>query len=60
MARIIDTKIGNDIVSIDLDNVWRETFAKWDCLVDTKTAEAIATCTEKCLTARRGDDSRFE
>ena len=39
-------------VLLDLNNIWRETFAHWDTLVDTDTAAAIATVTARCLRAR--------
>lgn len=47
-----DTCINGEVVSIDLDEVWRETFAHWDCLVDTDTAAAIATVVDRTLRAR--------
>ena len=49
----IDTEINGEIVSVELDDVWRETFAHWDSLVNADTASAIATATERILVARR-------
>ena len=45
----IDTWIGNELVTIELDEVWAETFAYWDGLVPTDAAAAIATATEAAL-----------
>ncbi len=49
MSQHLDTWIGNRLITIDLDRVWVETFARWDALVDTDTAAEIATATEHIL-----------
>ena len=46
---VLETKINGDIVYLDLNEVWRDEFARWDCLVDTDTASAIATVIETIL-----------
>lgn len=46
----IDTWIGNDLVTVDTDDVWLETFAHWDAIVPTDTAAAIASATVRILT----------
>ena len=51
---IIKTKIGNEVIEVDLSEVWRKTFAYWATLVDTETAKTIATVTERVLRGRRG------
>jgi hypothetical protein len=45
----IDTWINGELVTLDLAEVWRETFAKWDCLVDTDLASKVASAVEKAL-----------
>lgn len=55
MARI-DTWIGADLVTVDTDDVWAETFAHWDALVPTETAAAIATATVRLLLELAGHD----
>lgn len=37
------------LVKIDLDTIWRETFAEWDARVPTHVAERIATAIEDAL-----------
>lgn len=49
----INTWIKNELVTLDTDDVWLETFAHWDALVDTDTAEAIATAVVRTLEERR-------
>lgn len=53
----VDTWIPNgdgtsDLVTIDLETAWAETFAYWDSRVDSDTAARIATAT---ITALKGD-----
>ena len=50
-ATRLDTWIDRRLVSIDLDRVWGDTFCKWDGLVPTDCAAAIATATEDILRA---------
>ncbi len=40
----------------DTEQVWAETFAHWDCLVDTDTAVAIATAVVSTLEASQTED----
>ena len=34
----IEHWINNELIAIDTEDVWAETFAHWDCLVATDTA----------------------
>lgn len=43
MGPRLETWINGALVSIDIDEVWLEVFAKWDALVETDTASKIAT-----------------
>ena len=45
----IDTWINDELVTVDTDDVWLETFAHWDAKVPTDTAAAIATATQAIL-----------
>ena len=53
----IDTWINGELVTIDTDDVWLDTFAQWDALVPTDTAVAIASATVQCLIASHEDPS---
>ena len=50
-ATCLDTWIDRRLVSLDLDQVWANTFSHWDSLVGTDCAAAIATATEQILRA---------
>ena len=45
----IDTWINDELVTIDTDEAWADTFAHWDAKVPTDTAAAIATATQAIL-----------
>lgn len=45
----IDTWINDQLITVDTDQVWLETFAIWDALVDTDTAAKIAQATVETL-----------
>ena len=45
----IDTWIHDELVTVDTDDAWLETFLYWDALVPTETAAAIATATQTIL-----------
>ena len=49
----INTWINDELITLETDEVWRETFAHWDALVDTDTAAEIATATEAILKRER-------
>ena len=42
----------SDLVTIDTSDVWAETFAHWDALVDSDTAAAIASAVVAVLEQR--------
>ena len=46
---IIDTWIHDELVSVDVEEAWLDTFALWDCLVPSSVAEEIATATSMIL-----------
>ena len=45
----IEHWINNELITIDTEDVWAETFAHWDCLVATDTASDIATAVVNVL-----------
>jgi hypothetical protein len=45
----IEHWIGDDLITMDTDDVWLATFAEWDPLVPTDTAERIATAVVQVL-----------
>ena len=45
----INTWIKDELVTVDTEQVWAETFAHWDTLVTTEAAERIATATVAIL-----------
>lgn len=45
----IDTWIGNELVTVDVDDAWIEVFLYWDARVDTAVAAEIATATVNIL-----------
>jgi hypothetical protein len=45
----IETLVGDCYMLIDLDTVWANTFAYWDSLVPTETADRIATAVLEIL-----------
>jgi len=47
----METLINGELVLIDLDAVWGETFVLWDALVPTDVAMQIATATENIVRA---------
>ena len=48
---IISHWIDNELVTIDTEDVWLATFLRWEALVPTEIAAAIATATVRCLEA---------
>ena len=52
----LDTWINNELITIDTDEAWLDTFAHWDALVPTNMAAAIATATQAIL--ERGYSTR--
>lgn len=53
----IEHWINNELITIDTDDVWAETFAHWDALVPTAIAERIATATVDVLIASDSPDA---
>ena len=51
-AHEAEREINGEIVSIEADDIWRDTFAHWDSLIDTDTAAVIATATERIIRVR--------
>lgn len=47
----IETWIDDALITLDTNDVWSDTFAHWDCLVDTDMAARIATATVDALLA---------
>ena len=58
----IDRWNGNDLETLDTEQVWLETFATWDALTDTDTAADIATATVRALVdgTIRHDQARID
>ena len=48
---LVSTWINEALVVLDTETVWADTFAQWDGLVDTDTAERIATAVTRELEA---------
>lgn len=40
--KLLETPINGEYILLDLEHVWREEFARWDCLVPTNVAARIA------------------
>lgn len=47
----LDTWVNGTLQVVDLDKVWLDQFAYWECVVDTDVASEIATAIERILRA---------
>lgn len=45
----METIINGECILIDVDEIWCEEFARWDCLVPTELAVAIASAVDKAI-----------
>ncbi len=48
----VETWINGELITLNLEQVWSDTFAQWDALVDTDTAAAIASAVAATLRAK--------
>lgn len=56
----IDTWINDELITVDTDDVWLETFAHWDARVPTDVAVAIAAATVHCLITSQENNSNAD
>jgi len=61
MSNVLETWIPREdgtrqLCTIDLNTIWRETFSRWERLVESHVAERIATVTENILRMEAGEE----